>query len=88
MWSISEEKEAGDISTVVKIGSYPGGSDLMNDTEAPYGYIRDYIRGTDGTPNYITVSSVNSAGLKGEAYSGPIILDTSLPPNGKVSVKC
>ena len=79
-------------SVRVKVGSYPRGDDLMNETDALGGggggvsryYIRDELRGGEGVPNYVTVTAINSAGLLSEAISEPLVLDTSLPPKGKV----
>ena len=78
-------------SVRVRIGSYPGGGNMMNGTDAQRGgadryYIRDQLRRSQGIPNYVTVTATNKAGLTSETISQPLVLDTSLPPKGKVGI--
>ena len=42
-------------------------------------YIRSKIVGTEGVPNYVTVTAINNAGIKSYSVSDPVVLDTSLP---------
>lgn len=88
LWRVNDGQQEDTVVTVT-VGSYPGASDLMNDTEAQYEYIHEDIIATDGVPSYVTITATNRAGLVGQAISHPIILDTTLPPNGEVStLKC
>ena len=83
VWTVNNSN-GNIVDTKVSIGTYPGGNDLLNETEVNLGYIREEIKAPEGVPTYVTVKVKDEAGQEGVAISDPIALDTSLPPMGEV----
>ena len=86
IWNASDD-QSGPVQVAVRMGTFPGGDDLGDETWSSHDYIRDEIRAKEGMSSYVTVEAMNRAGLTSTAHSQPIVLDTSLPPMGKVSLK-
>lgn len=79
VWTIAEDRSENIDRVSVKIGSYPGGDDLMSESETEVDHIREDISAPEGVPSYVTISARNKAGLESIQHSEPIIMDTSPP---------
>ena len=79
------DKDSGVGNTVlVKIGSFPGGSNIESERPVMENYIRSSIMSIEGLPSYITVSANNRAGSSTTVSSEPLVLDTSPSLAGEV----
>ena len=84
-WQASDSQSGvpGDVS--VRVGTYPGGSDLASPRPVSTDYLRETIGSLEGVPSFVTVTASNGAGVESEVVSEPITLDTSPPDAGLVS---
>ena len=86
IWSAHDLQSGVPGDVMVKIGTFPGGSDISSNITVPDDYIRTRITTREeGTPTYVTVTATNGARVESTAISEPITLDTSPPFIGEVS---
>ena len=86
LWQLSDDQSDHESGSVVRIGTYPGGSDVQNETETSDDSIRSILQGQEGVPHYITVTGANRARLSATATSRAVVLDTSPPTPGEVYI--
>ena len=83
----SSDGESGLVEDyVVRVGSYPGGDDIVGDFYTPTGSLqnRTYSPELEGIPQHITLVTENRAGLRTEIGLPPVVMDTSPPQQGEV----
>ena len=90
LWG-TRDKESGvgeSESTSVRIGTYPGGRNVLDATTIS-DYIRTTASGGAGLPHYVTIETTNRAGLSAVARSSTsVVVDTTPPSLGQVSCTC
>ena len=84
-WMAKDTESGIQDERLVKIGSYPGGSDIITETSIT----DDYVRGLEmsaigGEPNYITVSVWNRAGVRQDVTAPAVAWDQTPPRQGEV----
>jgi len=84
-WTANDAESGVQTERLVKIGSYPGGSDIISETTIT----DDYVRGLEmsanaGEPNYVTVSIWNRAGIRQDVTAPAVAWDQTPPHQGEV----
>lgn len=85
LWQLTDNQSGHESSVVVRIGTYPGGSDVQNETQIfEDDSIRSSLYGEEGIPHYFTITAYNRAGLSTTTFSKPITIDSTPPTDGEV----
>ena len=84
LWQLIDAQSGPQTSSVVRIGSYPGGGDIVGETTTEDGSIRGNLGPVEGLPHYVTVTGYNRAGIPTTASGKAVALDTSPPTLGLV----
>ena len=84
-WTAADPESGIQNERIVKIGSYPGGSDVIAETSVT----DDFVRGLEmspnaGEPNYVTVSIWNRAGVRRDVTAPSLTWDDTPPHQGEV----
>ena len=85
LWRLHDDHSGLNGSSVVRIGTYPGGSDVQDQTTTVDGSVRGRLW-DEGIPHYVTVTGTNRAGVSSTVSSRAVVLDTSPPTLGQVCV--
>ena len=85
-WTATDPESGIQDERIVKMGSYPGGSDIVAETPVT----DDFVRGLEmsanaGEPNYVTVSVWNRAGVRHDVTAPSVAWDQTPPNQGEVS---
>lgn len=88
LWTLTDDQSGPVNNATVRIGTYPEGSDVQDETTTSDNSIRSSITGGEGIPHYVTVSGANKAGVLATTSSRSLILDTSPPTLGEVLTVC
>ena len=84
-WTATDPESGIQDERIVKMGSYPGGSDIIAETSVT----DDFVRGLEmsanaGEPNYVTVSVWNRAGVRHDVTAPSVAWDQTPPNQGEV----
>ena len=85
LWQLTDDQSGPDSTVTVHIGTYPGGSDLQDET-TPDHSIRSSLTGGEGVPHYVTVTGANNAGVLATASSKSVVRDSSPLTLGEVHI--
>ena len=85
VWTATDAESNIQTERVVKMGSYPGGSDVIAETTVT----DDFVRGLEmtanaGEPHYVTVSIWNRAGVRQDVTAPSVTWDQTPPRQGEV----
>lgn len=84
-WRANDTESGVRNERLVKIGSYPGGSDIIAETTVTDDYVRSLeMSANAGEPNYVTVSVWNRAGIRQDVTAPAITWDQTPPRQGEV----
>ena len=87
-WTATDVESGMRDERIVKMGSYPGGSDIIAETAVT----DDFVRGLEmsantGEPNYVTVSVWNRAGVRHDVTAPSVAWDQTPPHQGEVRMQ-
>ena len=85
VWTATDAESDIQNERVLKMGSYPGGSDVIAETTIT----DDFVRGLEmtanaGEPHYVTVSVWNRAGVRHDVTAPSVTWDQTPPRQGEV----
>lgn len=84
-WTATDDESGVQNEKLVKIGSYPGGSDIIAEVTVTDDYVRGLEMSVDaGEPNYVTVSVWNRAGVRQDVTAPAVAWDKTPPHQGEV----
>ena len=86
LWRLTDDQSGLVSSATVRIGTYPGGGDVQNETATASDHVRSGLTGGEGIPHYVTVAGTNRAGGRSTASSKATVVDTSPPTLGQVYI--
>lgn len=86
VWQLGDEQSDTQTGAVVRIGSYPGGGNIVGETVVEGGNIRGSLEAVEGLPQYVTVTGTNRARLSTIASGRAVVMDTSPPSFGQVCI--
>ncbi len=75
-WDLSRQTNE---RTFIKVGTFPGGDDIKDETEVAENYFRGVVSSGEGIPLYLTVTAVDGAELESVAISDAVVMDISPP---------
>ena len=93
VWTSSDDESGlvpNDDDVIVQVGTFPGGSDVMQSETVSGGHLRGRVSAgadsavVEGVPVYVTVTATNGAGLQTTSVSEPVVMDTTPPLSGEV----
>ena len=84
-WTAADPESGIQDERLVKIGSYPGGSDIIAETSVTDDSVRSLqMSDNAGEPNYVTVSVWNRAGVRQDVTAPAVAWDQTPPQQGEV----
>ena len=84
-WTARDIESGLQIERLVKVGSYPGGADIIEEMSINDNYVRGLEMSDDaGQPNYVTVSVWNRAGVRKDVTAPAVAWDQTPPQQGEV----
>ena len=84
-WTASDTESGLKTGQLVKVGSYPGGADIIEEMAIDDNYVRGLEMSDDaGQPNYVTVSAWNRAGVRKDVTAPSVAWDQTPPQQGEV----
>ena len=84
-WTANDDESGIQDEKLVKIGSYPGGSDIISEMTVTDDYVRSLeMSANAGVPNYVTVSIWNRAGIRQDVTAPAVTWDQTPPHEGEV----
>ena len=87
-WTAADPESGIQDKRLVKIGSYPGGSNIIAESSVTDDFVRSLQMSDDaGEPNYITVSVWNRAGVRQDVTAPAVAWDQTPPHQGEVGNK-
>lgn len=87
VWSAVDDESGIYNDIEVSVGTYPRGSDIDTTTVSVLkSSLRDELASPIGVPTYLTIRASNGAGLQSVVVSDPVVLDTTPPLSGEVSL--
>ena len=86
IWMASDSESGVSDDVMLRVGTFPGGSDILSSRTLTGNHLRDTIVSAEGVSTYVTMMTVNGAGVETEAFSEPISLDTTSPTGGLVHI--
>ena len=84
LWKLADDQSGLQTNEVIRIGSYPGGRDIVDETSTEVDSIRGSLLWIEGLPHYVTVTGYNRAGVSTTASGKSVALDTTPPTLGQV----
>lgn len=84
-WRAADPESGIEDERLVKIGSYPGGSDIIAEMPVTDDNVRSLeMSANAGQPNYVTVSVWNRAGVRQDVTAPAVAWDQTPPRQGEV----
>lgn len=84
-WTASDTESGLQTGQLLKVGSYPGGADIIEEMSIDDNYVRGLEMSDDaGQPNYVTVSVWNRAGVRKDVTAPAVAWDQTPPQQGEV----
>lgn len=84
VWESADPQSDIPDDVIVRMGTFPGGSDISLGRMVSGDHVREQISVMEGRPTYVSVTAVNGAGLESIAIGEPITMDTTPPHTGEV----
>ena len=85
LWEAQDLESGLSDNMTLRLGPFPGGSDLLADATTTSTFFRGNVTADEGVSTYLTIIAENGAGVATEVHSRPVSMDTTAPSTGEVS---